>query len=152
MHYYGAHSVLHGCMGAASAARAAEWLRYQCKPGRYSTARFDAAAVRVQLRDQDIMDKFPTALRRRLLHTLYLPHIEDKYLLQGMSSNRFIDALLASADVDLYMPGVDLVEQNSYVSELMLLVKGTVQVRTPTWCDVFTLRGMEPFPTLSAWP
>lgn len=109
--------------------------------------RFDAAAVRVQLRDQDIMDKFPTALRRRLLHTLYLPHIEDNYLLQGMSSNRFIDALLASADVDLYMPGVDLVEQNSYVSELMLLVKGIVQVRTPTCCGEFTPKDIEPFTT-----
>jgi hypothetical protein len=53
---------------------------------------------------------------------LYLPHIDE--ITPAGEQQPFVDALLASADVDcLYMLGTVTIDQHSYVSELMSPVK-----------------------------
>lgn len=46
---------------------------------------------------------FPTTIRRRILRHLYLGHFRNAYLFKGVRQ-KFIDALLGVARIELFMP------------------------------------------------
>lgn len=46
---------------------------------------------------------FPTTIRRRILRHLYLRHVRNAYLFKGVRQ-KFIDALLGVARIELFMP------------------------------------------------
>ena len=46
---------------------------------------------------------FPTTIRRRILRHLYLRHFRNAYLFKGVRQ-KFIDALLGVARIELFMP------------------------------------------------
>lgn len=48
--------------------------------------------------------------------------------LQGCKDT-FLDTLLSSAHMDMFMPGVDLVKRGDHVAELFIVVRGVVKVR-----------------------
>jgi hypothetical protein len=48
--------------------------------------------------------------------------------LQGCK-DAFLDALLSSARMDMFMPGVELVKSGDHVAELLIIVRGAVKVR-----------------------
>lgn len=50
---------------------------------------------------------YPTAIRRRVLRHLYLSPLAESYMLRSCKQ-RFLDALLAAARVELFMPKVSL--------------------------------------------
>jgi hypothetical protein len=51
-----------------------------------------------------VLSIFPTTIRRRILQYLYMRHLRNCYLF-GSCPQRFLDALLASARVEVFMPG-----------------------------------------------
>ena len=51
------------------------------------------------------------------------------YLFEG-APQRLLDAILAAARVETFMPNVDIVSAGDYVNELFLLVSGTVEIRS----------------------
>ena len=48
---------------------------------------------------------YPTALRRRILRHLYLPPLRTAALFDG-TRGKFLDAVLTTARIELFMPGV----------------------------------------------
>ena len=50
-----------------------------------------------------VLHKFPTTIRRRILRHLYLHHFRNAYLFKGVRQ-KFIDALLGVARIELFMP------------------------------------------------
>lgn len=83
----------------------------------------------VQASDEQVLSVFPTAIRRRILRHLYMRYLRGCYLFEG-APQRLLDALLATARVETFMPNVDIVSAGDYVNELFLLVAGTVEIRT----------------------
>ena len=74
--------------------------------------------------DERVLGSYPTVLRRRALRHLYLSTLRRCYLFEG-GRQRFVDALLAAAHVELLMPGVEVVADGDHVSELIVCVSGT---------------------------
>ena len=52
-----------------------------------------------------VLHIFPTTIRRRILRHLYLEHVRSAYLFKGVRQ-KFIDALLGAARIELFMPQV----------------------------------------------
>ncbi len=52
-----------------------------------------------------VLHIFPTTIRRRILRHLYLRHVRAAYLFKGVRQ-KFLDALLATARIELFMPQV----------------------------------------------
>jgi hypothetical protein len=52
-----------------------------------------------------VLSIFPTTIRRRILKYLYASHLSSSYLFRKCPQ-RFLDALLASARVEVFMPGM----------------------------------------------
>jgi CRP-like cAMP-binding protein len=69
---------------------------------------------------------YPTVLRRRALRHLYLSTLRRCYLFEG-GRQRFVDALLAAAHVELLMPGVEVVADGDHVAELIVCVSGSLE-------------------------
>ena len=80
-----------------------------------------------EVSDEQVLSIFPSAIRRRILRHLYLRFLRGSYLFQG-APQRLLDALLASARVEIFMPQVDIISGGDYVNELLLLVGGTVEI------------------------
>ena len=59
--------------------------------------------------------------RRRILRHLYSRQLRSTYLLGGCKQ-KFIDALLAVARIDMYMPDEDVILEGDYVNELFMVV------------------------------
>jgi hypothetical protein len=54
--------------------------------------------------------------------------MQGSYLFED-APPKLLDALLASARVETFMPNVDIVGAGDYVNELLLLVSGTAEIR-----------------------
>lgn len=52
-----------------------------------------------------VLHSFPTTIRRRILRHLYLKHVRAAYLFKGVRQ-KFLDALLSVARIELFMPQV----------------------------------------------
>lgn len=75
-----------------------------------------------QSSDEQVLAAYPSTIRRRVLRQLYLVALRRAYLFDG-AKQRFLDALLASARVELYLPQVEVVSQGDHVNELFILVR-----------------------------
>ncbi|KXZ44423.1 hypothetical protein GPECTOR_68g396 [Gonium pectorale] len=77
--------------------------------------------------DEQVLGIYPTAIRRKVLRHLYLQPVRSCYLFRGCKQ-RFLDALLTAARVELFMPGVQIMTEGDNVTELLILVSGEVAV------------------------
>ena len=66
--------------------------------------------------------------RRRILRHLYSRQLRSTYLLGGCKQ-KFIDALLAVARIDMYMPEEDIILEGDYVNELFMVVSTLIRSR-----------------------
>ncbi|WIA36270.1 hypothetical protein OEZ86_007599 [Tetradesmus obliquus] len=73
--------------------------------------------------DEAVLGVYPATLRRRILRHMYSRPLRCCWLFGGCGQ-KFLDALLATAKVELYMPKVDIVTAGDQVNELMLIVAG----------------------------
>lgn len=80
--------------------------------------------------DEKVLSIYPTTIRRRILRHLYLQQLRSTYLFNGVPQ-KFLDSLLCSARVELYMPGVEVLAAGDSVNELFLVVQGQVELRSP---------------------
>lgn len=60
-----------------------------------------------QASDEAVLRTLPATIRRRVLRFLYLEDLHMAYIFQDCKQ-RFLDALLAKARVELYLPNVRL--------------------------------------------
>ncbi|GAX74508.1 hypothetical protein CEUSTIGMA_g1957.t1 [Chlamydomonas eustigma] len=79
--------------------------------------------------EEQVLSVYPTAIRRRILRFLYLKYLKGSYLFED-APPKLLDALLAAARVETFMPNVDIVGAGDYVNELLLLVSGTAEIRS----------------------
>ncbi|KAG2444345.1 hypothetical protein HXX76_001101 [Chlamydomonas incerta] len=77
--------------------------------------------------DEQVLAIYPTTIRRKVLRHLYLQPVKGCYLFKGCKQ-RFLDAFLTAARVELFMPGVQILTPGDNVSELLLIVSGEVAV------------------------
>ncbi|PNH09149.1 Potassium channel KAT1, partial [Tetrabaena socialis] len=80
-----------------------------------------------QLDDEHVLGIYPTTIRRKVLRHLYLQPVRGCYLFKGCKQ-RFLDALLTAARVELFMPGVQILLEGDNVTELLIVVSGEVLV------------------------
>ncbi|KAG2447078.1 hypothetical protein HYH02_007828 [Chlamydomonas schloesseri] len=80
-----------------------------------------------QVDDENVLGIYPTTIRRKVLRHLYLQPVKGCYLFKGCKQ-RFLDAFLTAARVELFMPGVQLLNEGDNVTELNIVVSGEVLV------------------------
>jgi ankyrin repeat protein/CRP-like cAMP-binding protein len=80
--------------------------------------------------DDAVLGGLPATLRRRALRHLYAAPLKNSYLLRGVRQ-RYLDALLAVASVELLMAHVDVIGDGDHVPDLMFLVSGSLEVTLP---------------------
>lgn len=86
----------------------------------------------VQIRDSEVLSKFPRAVRRRVLRALYLEQLHGCYLLASPLIARKPNFLLTMLDlgtVDIYVPGVAVIEAGARVNDFLILLDGEMRVR-----------------------
>ncbi|KAF6266101.1 hypothetical protein COO60DRAFT_1697459 [Scenedesmus sp. NREL 46B-D3] len=91
-----------------------------------------------EMSDEAVLAVYPTTVRRRILRHMYNSPLRACWLFSGCGQ-KFLDALLATAKVELYMPKVDVVTAGDQVNELMLIVAGDASVRTTGLCRVLVV-------------
>jgi len=80
--------------------------------------------------DENVLQFYPSSIRRKVLRELYNPILQDCYLFQGAGS-RFIDAVLSAARVELYLPQVDILSSGDHVNELFIVAAGRLACICP---------------------
>ena len=98
----------------------------------------------LQGNDHQMMQFLPSTLRKQALQHIFMRRIKLVYLFKVVSDGqseakpgarsivftRFIDAFLTYSKIELYVTPVDIVEQGSFVGELMILTHGQAMVRS----------------------
>lgn len=82
-----------------------------------------------EVSDENVLQHFPSAVRRKILRRLYLQPLLKTHLMHGIRS-QFVDAFLASCTVEIFSPGEEIIERGSILSDLFLLVGGLAQITT----------------------
>jgi ankyrin repeat protein len=77
--------------------------------------------------DETLLAVYPTTVRRRILRELYGRQLAGCYLLEGVGQ-KFLDALMVGARVELFMPRVEVVAAGDHVNELYVVVAGHMEV------------------------
>ncbi|GIL56055.1 hypothetical protein Vafri_11509 [Volvox africanus] len=80
---------------------------------------FDA----IQTTDDSVLSIYPTTIRRLVLRHLYLQPVRNCYLFKGCKQ-RFLDALLNAARVELFLPGVEIMTEGDNVVDLLIVMLG----------------------------
>lgn len=80
-----------------------------------------------QSSDEAVLAAYPSIIRRQVLRFLYLPVLQESYLFSGVKP-RFMDALLAVARVELYLPHVEILSAGDFVNELFIVASGEVLI------------------------
>lgn len=78
--------------------------------------------------DETVLKVYPSSIRRRVLRCSYFDHLARVYLFKG-TKHRFLEALLGSARVELYLPHVDIISEGDHVTDLFVIISGQVQCR-----------------------
>ncbi|KAL6757545.1 hypothetical protein V8C86DRAFT_2622224 [Haematococcus lacustris] len=78
-----------------------------------------------QCSDEMVLANYPATIRRKVLRHLYLSTVKSCYLFRGAKA-RFMDAFLAATRMELYMPQVSVLSEGDVVSELYIIIDGTV--------------------------
>ncbi|KAK9810819.1 hypothetical protein WJX73_009788 [Symbiochloris irregularis] len=73
--------------------------------------------------DEAVLGILPTPLRRRVLRHLY-QHVLHSCTLFKDARQRFLDALLGTARIELFMPQVEILSVGDFVNEMLLIVAG----------------------------
>lgn len=68
---------------------------------------------------EQVLGIFPTTIRRRILRHLYLGHVKNAYLFKGVRQ-KFLDALLSVARIELFMPQVTIMLLTIGISFLLV--------------------------------
>mmetsp|Transcript_18429 Transcript_18429/g.27312 ORF Transcript_18429/g.27312 Transcript_18429/m.27312 type:complete len:742 (-) Transcript_18429:150-2375(-) len=76
--------------------------------------------------DEQVLRNFPSAVRHKILRTLYLQPLNESKLFHGIRP-QFVDAFLISCKVEIFSPGEQLLESGSILSDLFLLVGGIAE-------------------------
>lgn len=78
--------------------------------------------------DEQILQHFPSAVRRKVLRKLYLPSLVRTSLMRGIRQ-QFVDAFLSACKLEIFSPGEELLQRGNVSSDLYLLVDGFVELR-----------------------
>ncbi|GAX76940.1 hypothetical protein CEUSTIGMA_g4387.t1 [Chlamydomonas eustigma] len=70
---------------------------------------------------------YPSALNNKVLRHLYLDSLKRCYLFKSCKP-KFLDALMALCKADMFMPDVEMIHEGDIVSELHIIMEGTVEV------------------------
>lgn len=73
--------------------------------------------------DEKVLNAYPSIIQRRVRRFLYLDILHASMLFSG-ARQRFLDALLAAARVEAYLPNVELISEGDTVNELFVVVSG----------------------------
>ncbi|GIL88133.1 hypothetical protein Vretifemale_16146, partial [Volvox reticuliferus] len=76
-----------------------------------------------QTTDDRVLSIYPTTIRRLVLRHLYLQPVRNCYLFKGCKQ-RFLDALLTVARVELFLPGVEIMTEGDNVVDLLIVMLG----------------------------
>jgi potassium channel len=79
-----------------------------------------------EVSEENVLQHYPYALRRKVLRKVYLPVLQQTDLMRGMRQ-LFLDAFLTSCTVELFGPGVELIQRGRISNDLYLLVHGVVK-------------------------
>ena len=79
-----------------------------------------------EIADEQVLRNFPSAVRRKILRTLYLRPLIQTNLMQGIRP-QFVDAFLTSCTVELFTPGEHMIERGAIAGDLCLIVGGVAQ-------------------------
>ncbi|GLI61752.1 hypothetical protein VaNZ11_004204 [Volvox africanus] len=77
----------------------------------------------MQTTDDSVLSIYPTTIRRLVLRHLYLQPVRNCYLFKGCKQ-RFLDALLTAARVELFLPGVEIMAEGDNVMDLLIVMLG----------------------------
>eukprot|EP00884_Botryococcus_braunii_P021334 jgi/Botrbrau1/7885/Bobra.9_2s0059.2 len=80
--------------------------------------------------DEAVLSAYPSTIRRRLLRHLYLEQLRSCYLFQGCRQ-KFLDAVLSIAKVELFMPKVEVVAEGDHINEIFVVVAGELEILKP---------------------
>mmetsp|Transcript_23029 Transcript_23029/g.34909 ORF Transcript_23029/g.34909 Transcript_23029/m.34909 type:complete len:656 (+) Transcript_23029:395-2362(+) len=80
-----------------------------------------------EIADEQILKKFPSAVRNKILRTLYLQPLNESRIFRGVRP-QFIDSFLTACKVEIFSPGEQLIESGNILSDLFLLVGGIAEV------------------------
>lgn len=78
-----------------------------------------------ELSDEQVLQHFPSEVRRKVLRYIYLPPLLRTSLMHGIRQH-FVDAFLTTCIVETFSPGEEIIQRGSAVSDLYLLVEGVV--------------------------
>ncbi|GBF99143.1 potassium channel [Raphidocelis subcapitata] len=79
---------------------------------------------------RELLAALPTTLKRRVLRHEHGKALSSCALLRGVNA-KFVDALLCAAQVETYMPRVDMLADGDYANDLTIVVAGYVEVFAP---------------------
>jgi len=96
--------------------------------------------------DEEVLKSFTSTVRCRVLRKLYLPSLFQTNLMHGVPQE-FVDAFLATCTVELFSPGEESLQRGDILSDLFLLVGGTVSVSSG---DESIAHGILDFSSLSS--
>lgn len=80
-----------------------------------------------EISDENVLAKFPSETRRKVLRRLYLPSLLQTKLMRGVRQ-QFVDAFLATSKVEIYSAGEEILQRGAIASDLYLLVEGTAEL------------------------
>ncbi len=80
-----------------------------------------------EVSEEQMLRIYPTTIRRKVLRHLYLQPVKSCYLFKGCKQ-RFLDAILQAAKVELFLPGVQIMTEGDNIVDLMVVVAGEVSV------------------------
>jgi CRP-like cAMP-binding protein len=81
-----------------------------------------------EVADEQILQHFPSAVRRKVLRKLYLTSLARTSLMRGVRQ-QFVDEFLSTCNLEILSPGEELLQRGSVSSDLYLLVDGFVELR-----------------------
>jgi ankyrin repeat protein len=80
-----------------------------------------------EISDEQVLQHFPSSMRRKVLRRLYLPSLIQTSLMKDVRQ-QFVDAFLTTCSVEIFSQGEELLQRGSISSDLYLLVGGTVEL------------------------
>lgn len=100
-----------------------------------------------EMSDGVVLHGFPLAVKQKVLGAIYLEFVQRCSLFSGLEQG-FLEDFLSRSSVDLFMPGVDLVQKGFVPTHLVILLNGTASTAVgaevngnalasqPRWGDV----------------
>lgn len=77
--------------------------------------------------DEQVLQFFPSNLRRKALRLLYMRSLYQTKLMKGLRQ-QFVDAFLIACRVEIFSPGDDILQAGNISSDLYLIVEGSVKL------------------------